>query len=95
MTHPHSPTRRLTVLAFASLLLAIACPSAQAAEADLSAPAPHRTLTQPEDITVPDILQRLENIGPYELPDLPLKTNVNYAHSSSDVEPFGGVKPFK
>lgn len=34
-------------------------------------------------------------VGPYELPDLPLRTNSNYAASSADVEPFGGVKPHK
>lgn len=48
-----------------------------------------------QDVTTEDVLKALENIGPYELPALPLKTNQNYAHSSSDVEPYGGVKPFK
>jgi ABC-type branched-subunit amino acid transport system substrate-binding protein len=46
-------------------------------------------------LPVATILERLDGIGPYELPDLPLKTNVNYAHSSSDVEPYGAVKPYK
>jgi len=50
---------------------------------------------RPEDLTVPTILERINNLGPYETPDLPLKTNQNYAYSSSDVEPFGAVKPFK
>ncbi|MFO1499030.1 MAG: ABC transporter substrate-binding protein [Verrucomicrobiota bacterium] len=48
-----------------------------------------------EDLTVDTILERINRVGPYELPDLPLKTNRNYAHSSSDVEPYGGVKPYK
>ncbi len=52
-------------------------------------------ITRAEDVTLQDILDRLENIGPYELPDLPLKTNQNYAASSADVEPFGAVKPYK
>jgi branched-chain amino acid transport system substrate-binding protein len=47
-----------------------------------------------EDLDLPTILERI-NLGPYEVPDLPLKTNQNYAHSSADVEPYGGVKPFK
>ncbi|MCB1125306.1 MAG: ABC transporter substrate-binding protein [Verrucomicrobiae bacterium] len=34
-------------------------------------------------------------VGPYEIPDLPLRTNLNYAASAADVEPFGGVKPHK
>lgn len=56
---------------------------------------PLRKIARPEDVTVPDILQRLDGISPYALPDLPLKANRNYASSSSDVEPYGGVKPFK
>jgi len=51
-------------------------------------------IERPEDLDMPTILERI-NVGPYELPDLPLKTNSNYAHSSADVEPYGGVKPFK
>src|SRR5512138_466215 len=34
------------------------------------------------------------DVGAYGVPTLPLKTNENYAHSSSDVEPYGGVRPF-
>jgi ABC-type branched-subunit amino acid transport system substrate-binding protein len=40
------------------------------------------------------LLKQLDS-GYYGKPDLPLKTNENYAHSSADVEPYGGVKPFK
>ena len=40
------------------------------------------------------VLERID-VGPYEVPDLPLKTNSNYASSSVDVEPFRHVKPFK
>lgn len=40
------------------------------------------------------LLKRIDT-GPYRRPDLPLKTNQNYASSSADVEPYGGVKPFK
>ena len=40
------------------------------------------------------ILKRID-VGPHELPDLPLKTNANYAHSAADIEPFGGMKPYK
>ena len=46
-------------------------------------------------LSIQAILDSINNIGPYELPKLPLKTNLNYANSSSDVEPYGGVKPFK
>ena len=47
-----------------------------------------------EDLDLPTILERI-NVGPYELPNLPLKTNKNYARASADVQPYGGVKPFK
>ena len=40
------------------------------------------------------ILPHLDT-GYYGKPDLPLKKNENYAKSSSDVEPYGGVKPYK
>ena len=53
-----------------------------------------KKMERPEDLDIATILEHI-NIGPYEVPDLPLKTNQNYAHSSADVEPYGGVKPFK
>ncbi len=68
--------------------------AAQAADAP-PAGAPSHVPTRPEEITTQDVLERLERISPYDRLDLPLKTNLNYAHSSSDVEPYGGVKPFK
>ena len=51
----------------------------------------------PPDPAKPDLATVLKKIdvGPYELPDLPLKTNANYAHSPADIEPFGSVKPYK
>jgi branched-chain amino acid transport system substrate-binding protein len=63
--------------------------------ADPEPPTAGRTIERAEDIKVEDILKSLDHISPYELPALPLKTNLNYAHSSSDVEPYGGVKPYK
>jgi len=53
-----------------------------------------RKIERPEDLDLPTVLERI-NVGPYDRPDLPLKTNRNYAHASADVQPFGGVKPFK
>lgn len=41
-----------------------------------------------------DLVKAID-VGAYGRPTLPLKTNENYAHSASDVEPYGGVKPFK
>ena len=82
--------RSLAAVVGASLILSSL--SSSAAE---PGPATPDKILRPENVTTEDILKALENISPYELPALPLKTNQNYAHSSSDVEPYGGVKPFK
>lgn len=48
----------------------------------------------PLDPATQELLKRID-VGYYALPDVPLKTNRNYASSSADVEPYAGVKPFK
>jgi len=68
-------------------------PSLWAAEPSAGTPATESA--PPLELTIPVILERINQLGPYEVPDLPLKTNFNYASSSSDVEPFGAVKPYK
>jgi len=45
-------------------------------------------------LDIETILKRID-VGYYGKPDLPLKTNMNYARSSADVEPYGAVKPYK
>jgi ABC-type branched-subunit amino acid transport system substrate-binding protein len=42
-----------------------------------------------------EVLRRINAVGPNEVPDLRLRRDTNYAHTSMDVEPFGGVKPYK
>lgn len=64
------------------------------APADSSAE-PAKKIERLQDLDMATILERINRVGPYETPDLPLKTNQNYASSSADVEPFGAVKPFK
>lgn len=76
----------------ASLLLGFGAGPLLAAEA--SDRDPGGQLERAEDLTIPLIVDRI-NLGPYEAPVLPLKTNQNYAYSSADVEPFGAVKPYK
>ena len=56
---------------------------------------PQKKIDRAEDLTTPYILDRINSIGPYETPDLPLKLNKNYARTSADDEPFGAVKPYK
>ncbi len=53
-----------------------------------------RCETTPAPLDTETIVERIQ-VSPYALPDLPLRTNLNYAFSASDVEPFGAVKPHK
>jgi ABC-type branched-subunit amino acid transport system substrate-binding protein len=41
------------------------------------------------------VLQAIDGLGPYELPNLKLKTDEKYAHIDKDLAPFHHVKPFK
>lgn len=41
-----------------------------------------------------EVLRRINAVGPYEVPDLKLKKDDNYANTPVDVEPFGAVKPY-
>jgi len=50
---------------------------------------------KPAQAQDPETLLKGIDTGYYAKPDLPLKTNQNYASSSADVEPYGGVKPYK
>jgi len=48
-----------------------------------------------DDPVVLELLEKLESIGPYEVPDVGIRKDSNYALTPSDVAPFGGVEPFK
>ncbi|PTY02817.1 hypothetical protein DB347_23010 [Opitutaceae bacterium EW11] len=65
--------------------------AATAASLLLAAPA---QADKTDDAQAAAILPHLDT-GYYDRPDLPLKQNENYANSSADVEPYGGVKPYK
>jgi ABC-type branched-subunit amino acid transport system substrate-binding protein len=41
------------------------------------------------------ILKELNSLSPYQTPNLPLKVDTNYGNTPGDVEPFGGVHPYK
>lgn len=41
------------------------------------------------------VLQAINSLTPYQAPDLPLKIDTNYGNTPEDVEPYGGVKPYK
>jgi branched-chain amino acid transport system substrate-binding protein len=47
------------------------------------------------DANTLEVLRRINAVGPYEVPNLKLIRETNYANTSTDVEPYGGVKPYK
>jgi ABC-type branched-subunit amino acid transport system substrate-binding protein len=47
------------------------------------------------DERLADVLAKIDAAGPYEVPQLEIKKDDNYAKTSVDVEPFGAVKPYK
>ncbi|MCC6862993.1 MAG: ABC transporter substrate-binding protein [Bryobacterales bacterium] len=55
-------------------------------------PAELKALIDPDTA---EVLRRLDGISPYEVPDLKLRQDTNYANTAADVEPFGKVKPYK
>jgi len=42
-----------------------------------------------------DLLRKIDAAGAYGVPDLPLRSDARYAHSTDDVRPFRHVKPYK
>jgi branched-chain amino acid transport system substrate-binding protein len=48
-----------------------------------------------DDPKVLDLAAKIEAAGTYGVPDIELQKDDNYAHTSVDVEPFRGVRPWK
>jgi ABC-type branched-subunit amino acid transport system substrate-binding protein len=48
-----------------------------------------------DDPKLVELLKRIDAAGAYALPAIDLRKDENYAKTPVDVEPFGGVKPFK
>ena len=42
-----------------------------------------------------EVLRKINSVSAYEIPDLGLRKDSNYAYTSQDVEPFRHVRPFK
>ncbi|MBN2270585.1 MAG: ABC transporter substrate-binding protein [Sedimentisphaerales bacterium] len=47
------------------------------------------------DAETRQVLEKINSAGAYEVPDLGLRKDYNYAKTAEDVEPFGHVKPYK
>ncbi len=48
-----------------------------------------------DDPKLIEVLKKINSVDAYRVPDLGIKKDSNYASTAVDVEPFGGVKPFK
>jgi branched-chain amino acid transport system substrate-binding protein len=48
-----------------------------------------------DDPQVLEVLKKCSSASAYEVPNLGIKKDANYAHTAADVEPFSGIKPFK
>jgi ABC-type branched-subunit amino acid transport system substrate-binding protein len=58
-------------------------------------PATGAKLEVPIDPDTAEVLRRINSVGPYEVPELDLKKEADYAHTSEDVAPFGGAGPYR
>jgi ABC-type branched-subunit amino acid transport system substrate-binding protein len=52
-------------------------------------------LEVPIDPDTADVLRRINSVDAYEVPELDLMEETDYAHTSEDVAPFGGVEPYR
>ncbi|HVN03525.1 MAG TPA: ABC transporter substrate-binding protein [Bryobacteraceae bacterium] len=41
------------------------------------------------------VVQAISGLSPYQTPPLPLRADTNYANTPEELEPYGGVKPYK
>jgi len=51
-----------------------------------------QTLIDPDTA---EVLRRINGLSPYDVPNLRLREDSNYAHTSVDYEPYGAIKPYK
>lgn len=69
--------------------------SVLAQPADVKTPADDPRLAALIDRDTDEVLRRVNVAGAYGIPDIQLRQDQNYAATPVDVEPFGGVKPYK
>jgi len=71
------------------LLLLLSCAVIEPAQTELVAP------SEDIDPETAELLEKINVASAYEVPDLGLRKDQNYAKTAQDVEPFGHVKPYK
>ena len=84
--------KRIPILSACALLLLVT--PVMADKPDVKKPADRQPRIEVDQETR-EILDKINSVGPYDLPDLELKRDANYAATSQDLEPFGRIKPFK
>ena len=84
--------KRSPILSACFLLLLIT--PAPAEKPDVKKPANRQSRVKVDQETR-NVLDKINSVGPYDLPDLELKRDANYAATSQDLEPYGRIKPFK
>jgi ABC-type branched-subunit amino acid transport system substrate-binding protein len=48
-----------------------------------------------DDPATAKVLKEINSLNAYQVPNLPLKVDTNYGNTPDDVEPYGGVKPYR
>ena len=83
--------RLRTILLLATVLVGPLACDEQARKPAEAAPPPAFEV----DADTREVLRRIEAAGAYEVPDLGLREDGDYAHTPGDVAPYGYVHPFK
>ncbi|QEH36448.1 Leu/Ile/Val-binding protein precursor [Aquisphaera giovannonii] len=65
----------------------------QAAAQDAPRAAPQAAA--PRDLKTDEILKAIDAVSPYQVPALPLKNDLRYAHTVKELEPFHHVEPYR
>jgi len=88
--------RRIGFVLLAAACL-IAAPTAKTAKKIAVDPSKMTTAEQLTyvDPTTVEVLKLDNAAGAYEVPNFQLKETAHYAETPDDIEPFGGVKPYK
>ncbi len=81
---------RLTILGWAVMLVSGWSPGAQAPTAD-----EYPVMLPYDSPEVRELLRKINSVNAYQVPNLGIKKDSNYAGTSEDVEPYRGITPFK
>jgi branched-chain amino acid transport system substrate-binding protein len=83
----------ILVAAISLVLNGCSNPADPAAQSSKPAVSVDPRVDVPPEIAV--ALKRIDAAGAYAVPDIPVRTDTNYAYTPTDVKPFGYVQPFK